>query len=41
MSYNPVPSCTTPVVGGLLSITTPSDVTEVQNVAVLQAVTVV
>jgi hypothetical protein len=25
VSYNPVPSCTTPVVGGLLSITTPSD----------------
>jgi hypothetical protein len=31
----------TPAVGGLLSMTTPSDVTEVHRSAVLQAVTVV
>ena len=41
MSLSVDPSCTTPAVGGLLSTTTPSDVTEVHRSAVLQAVTVV
>lgn len=41
MSWAPVPSVTTPVVGGLLSMTTPSVAIVVQRSAVLQALRVV
>ena len=40
ISSSSTPSCTIPGTGGLLSMITPSDVTEVHKSAVLQAVMV-